>query len=137
MEFLTPPPIRRLSRGRGSAGTVARTARPCLPAANGCRRVIALRRHGGRRRPRRARRPGAGHRPHAGRRTSRSPTAASRPSTSVSLPIRQGEVLALIGPSGCGKTTLLRSLNRLTELNRDVTIDRTASRWTRSTSREL
>ena len=35
----------------------------------------------------------------------------------VSLPIRQGEVLALIGPSGCGKTTLLRSLNRLTELN--------------------
>jgi phosphate transport system ATP-binding protein len=38
----------------------------------------------------------------------------------VSLPIRQGEVLALIGPSGCGKTTLLRSLNRLTELNRDV-----------------
>ncbi len=40
---------------------------------------------------------------------------------SVSLPIRQGEVLALIGPSGCGKTTLLRSLNRLTELNRDVT----------------
>ncbi len=34
----------------------------------------------------------------------------------VSLPVRQGEVLALIGPSGCGKTTLLRSLNRLTEL---------------------
>ncbi len=35
---------------------------------------------------------------------------------SVSMPVRQGEVLALIGPSGCGKTTLLRSLNRLTEL---------------------
>jgi len=34
----------------------------------------------------------------------------------VDLSIRQGEVLALIGPSGCGKTTLLRSLNRLTEL---------------------
>jgi len=34
----------------------------------------------------------------------------------VSMPIRQGEVLALIGPSGCGKTTLLRTLNRLTEL---------------------
>jgi phosphate transport system ATP-binding protein len=34
----------------------------------------------------------------------------------VTLPVRQGEVLALIGPSGCGKTTLLRSLNRLTEL---------------------
>jgi phosphate transport system ATP-binding protein len=40
---------------------------------------------------------------------------------SVSLPIRQGEVLALIGPSGCGKTTFLRSLNRLTELSKDVT----------------
>jgi phosphate transport system ATP-binding protein len=38
----------------------------------------------------------------------------------VSLPIRQGEVLALIGPSGCGKTTLLRSLNRLTELTRNT-----------------
>jgi len=35
---------------------------------------------------------------------------------SVSLTIHQGEVLALIGPSGCGKTTLLRTLNRLTEL---------------------
>jgi phosphate transport system ATP-binding protein len=34
----------------------------------------------------------------------------------VSLPVRLGEVLALIGPSGCGKTTLLRSLNRLVEL---------------------
>lgn len=34
----------------------------------------------------------------------------------VTLPVREREVLALIGPSGCGKTTLLRSLNRLTEL---------------------
>jgi phosphate transport system ATP-binding protein len=34
----------------------------------------------------------------------------------VDLPVRQGEVLAMIGPSGCGKTTLLRTLNRLTEL---------------------
>jgi len=39
----------------------------------------------------------------------------------VSLPIRQGEVLALIGPSGCGKTTLLRTLNRLTELTPTAT----------------
>jgi phosphate transport system ATP-binding protein len=34
----------------------------------------------------------------------------------VTLPVRQGEVLALIGASGSGKTTLLRSLNRLTEV---------------------
>ncbi len=48
----------------------------------------------------------------------------------VSIPIRQGEVLALIGPSGCGKTTLLRTLNRLTELTSSarregvITLDR-------------
>jgi phosphate transport system ATP-binding protein len=40
---------------------------------------------------------------------------------SVDLPVRQGEVLALIGPSGCGKTTLLRSLNRLVELTPTAT----------------
>ncbi len=34
----------------------------------------------------------------------------------VSVPVRQGEVLALIGASGSGKTTLLRALNRLTEV---------------------
>jgi phosphate transport system ATP-binding protein len=39
----------------------------------------------------------------------------------VDLPVRQGEVLALIGPSGCGKTTLLRSLNRLVELTPTAT----------------
>jgi phosphate transport system ATP-binding protein len=41
----------------------------------------------------------------------------------VSLPVRQGEVLALIGPSGCGKTTLLRSLNRLTELTPSASLE--------------
>jgi phosphate transport system ATP-binding protein len=34
----------------------------------------------------------------------------------VTLDVNAGEVLAMIGPSGCGKTTLLRCLNRLTEL---------------------
>jgi phosphate transport system ATP-binding protein len=47
----------------------------------------------------------------------------------VSLPVRQGEVLAMIGASGSGKTTLLRSLNRLTEVTAgaarsgDITLD--------------
>ena len=39
----------------------------------------------------------------------------------ISLPVRQGEVLALIGASGSGKTTLLRSLNRLTEITAGAT----------------
>jgi phosphate transport system ATP-binding protein len=39
----------------------------------------------------------------------------------VSLHVNKGEVLALIGPSGCGKTTLLRTLNRLTELTPGAT----------------
>ena len=34
----------------------------------------------------------------------------------VTIPVRQGEVLALIGPSGCGKTTLLRCFNRMHDL---------------------
>ena len=34
----------------------------------------------------------------------------------ITLDIPAGKVTAIIGPSGCGKTTLLRSINRLTEL---------------------
>lgn len=34
----------------------------------------------------------------------------------LSLSIPPGKVTAIIGPSGCGKTTLLRTLNRLSEL---------------------
>ncbi len=34
----------------------------------------------------------------------------------IDLPIAKGKVTALVGPSGCGKTTLLRTLNRLTDL---------------------
>jgi phosphate transport system ATP-binding protein len=35
----------------------------------------------------------------------------------LTLDIPAGKVTALIGPSGCGKTTLLRSINRLHEVN--------------------
>jgi phosphate transport system ATP-binding protein len=34
----------------------------------------------------------------------------------LNLDITPGKITALMGPSGCGKTTLLRSLNRLSEL---------------------
>ena len=40
----------------------------------------------------------------------------------VSLDVPERSVFALIGPSGCGKTTLLRSLNRLTELTRSARV---------------
>jgi phosphate transport system ATP-binding protein len=132
MEFLTPPPIRRLSGDEGAGeAPVPGTAHAQLPAngnANG--NGHHMNGNGG----------GSGSAPAAGfigarRRISSSGLAIDRMQVeqmsiaygrkqavdSVSLPIRQGEVLALIGPSGCGKTTLLRTLNRLTELNRDVT----------------
>lgn len=35
---------------------------------------------------------------------------------SVSLPLYQHEVTAIIGPSGCGKSTFLKLLNRMTDL---------------------
>jgi len=34
----------------------------------------------------------------------------------IDLPVTRGMVTAMVGPSGCGKTTLLRTLNRLSEL---------------------
>jgi len=40
----------------------------------------------------------------------------------VDMPIAKGRVTAMVGPSGCGKTTLLRSLNRLTELTHGCSV---------------
>jgi phosphate transport system ATP-binding protein len=40
----------------------------------------------------------------------------------VSLDIPDRQIVAVIGPSGCGKTTLLKSMNRLLDLNEDVAI---------------
>jgi phosphate transport system ATP-binding protein len=115
MEFVTPPPVRRL---RTDDETPAQEVAP--PATNG---------HGP-----------AAHAPSASfakhRRIGAPEVSIERMQIeqlsvfydqneavkSVSLPVRQGEVLALIGPSGCGKTTLLRSLNRLTELTRSASL---------------
>jgi phosphate transport system ATP-binding protein len=40
----------------------------------------------------------------------------------ISADIPDGRITAIIGPSGCGKTTLLKSLNRLIELNDGVSV---------------
>jgi phosphate transport system ATP-binding protein len=40
----------------------------------------------------------------------------------ITVDIPDGRITAIIGPSGCGKTTLLKSLNRLVELNEEVTV---------------
>ncbi|HEX4752603.1 MAG TPA: phosphate ABC transporter ATP-binding protein [Solirubrobacterales bacterium] len=109
----TPPPIRRLDPQDPNP---AREAAPPAPASNGSGTAVAQPQGGGFT---------------AAKRSIAAPQFSIRRMEvdkvsihygpkeavkSVSLPIRQGEVLGLIGPSGCGKTTLLRSLNRLTEL---------------------
>jgi phosphate transport system ATP-binding protein len=121
MEFLTPqppPPIRRLELDDPNAATQV------LPPTNGAA-------------PTNGSAPGPGGFT-AARRTISAPqfsirrmeidnvsvSYADRDAVkSVSMPVRQGEVLAMIGPSGCGKTTLLRSLNRLTELTRTARLE--------------
>ncbi len=40
----------------------------------------------------------------------------------VDIDAPRGGVVALVGPSGCGKTTLLRSINRLTELTSTASV---------------
>jgi phosphate transport system ATP-binding protein len=40
----------------------------------------------------------------------------------VSVDIPDSQITVIIGPSGCGKTTLLKSLNRLLDLNDDVSV---------------
>ena len=41
----------------------------------------------------------------------------------ISLSIGKNEITALIGPSGCGKSTFLKTLNRMNDLEENVTID--------------
>jgi len=40
----------------------------------------------------------------------------------ITVDIPDGQVTVIIGPSGCGKTTLLKSLNRLTDLYEEIRI---------------
>jgi phosphate transport system ATP-binding protein len=41
----------------------------------------------------------------------------------ISVDLPDQKIIAIIGPSGCGKTTLLKSLNRLLELNDNVEVE--------------
>jgi phosphate transport system ATP-binding protein len=40
----------------------------------------------------------------------------------MTLDIPERQIIAIIGPSGCGKTTVLKSINRLLDLNEDVRV---------------
>ena len=40
----------------------------------------------------------------------------------VNVQIPENKITIILGPSGCGKTTLLKSLNRLTDLYEDVKV---------------
>ncbi len=45
----------------------------------------------------------------------------------ITLPIRQGEITAIVGPSGCGKSSFLACLNRLTDLFTDCHVTGSAT----------
>jgi phosphate transport system ATP-binding protein len=129
MEFLTPPPVRWLDPGAeptGPSGAPTEDARPPAQAPasqNGSSNGNGKGHAAGFLSAPRRRLPAAQFAIDRMEVEDVSIAYGQKPAVkSVSLPVRQGEVLALIGPSGCGKTTLLRSLNRLTELTRGATL---------------
>jgi phosphate transport system ATP-binding protein len=103
-----PPPVRRIALDREPR--VATPTAPLVDGAHAERSAPAA----GRRRTGRA--PGVGVRERMRIESVWLAYGENWVVRDVSLPVRQGEVLALIGASGSGKTTLLRSLNRLTEV---------------------
>jgi phosphate transport system ATP-binding protein len=112
VERVTPPPIRRIVLDREPTVAPARPIPAPEEGGNGGAPTGGLQTA-----PRGRFRPSAGPKVERMRTEELSVLYDGKPAVrEVSLPVRKGEVLALIGPSGCGKTTLLRSLNRLVEL---------------------
>jgi phosphate transport system ATP-binding protein len=112
MDPLMPPPVRRIAVDRDP-----HVAAPTAPAANGEAMQASL----GAGRRRMVRPEGVDVRERMRIESVWLAYGENWVVRDVTLPVRQGEVLALIGASGSGKTTLLRSLNRLTEVTADAT----------------
>jgi phosphate transport system ATP-binding protein len=106
MEPVMPPPVRRIAVDREP------NVAPARPAPNGAATGVAVASP----RPRTARALATDVRQRMAVESVWLAYGESWVVRDVSMPVRQGEVLALIGASGSGKTTLLRSMNRLTEI---------------------
>ena len=50
-------------------------------------------------------------------------TSKSHILKNINLQIPRNKVVVLLGPSGCGKTTLLKSMNRLTDLHKELKVN--------------
>lgn len=50
-------------------------------------------------------------------------TSSAQILKNINLDIPRNKIVVLLGPSGCGKTTLLKSLNRLTDLHKELKVE--------------